>query len=110
MKPLEYIMVEGNPKKPRVWLRVSERKLKMMIYDDAGREKMLWLNNGYLIVYEKKFPRESRDTTASDPCIPMDSKSFVWTSTKTIFIFCRYKMKIEEYWGWRMNKTKDHII
>jgi Mg2+ and Co2+ transporter CorA len=44
------VMVEGNPKKPRVWLHVSQRKPKMMIDDDARGVKMfvtedLLLNN-----------------------------------------------------------------
>jgi hypothetical protein len=30
----------GNPEKPRVWLRVSQRKPRMMIDDDAGGVKM----------------------------------------------------------------------
>jgi hypothetical protein len=38
-------MVEGNPKKTRVWLWVSQRKPEMMIDDDAGGVKMFVTKN-----------------------------------------------------------------
>jgi hypothetical protein len=47
-------------------------------------------------MYKKKFPREPMDTVVGDPCIPMDGNFFIWTSTNTMFMFGRYKMKIEE--------------
>jgi hypothetical protein len=56
-------------------------------------------------MYEKTFPREPVDTTTGDPCIPVDGNFFIWTSTNTMFMFCRYKMKIEE--DLRMKNEED---
>jgi hypothetical protein len=47
------------------------------------------------------------DTMARDPCILVDGKFFIWTLANTMFMFWKYKMKIEEDKGWRMNKIKD---
>lgn len=47
-------------------------------------------------MYKKKFSRESVDTMASDPCILVNGNFFIWTLTNTMFMFCRYKMKLKK--------------
>jgi hypothetical protein len=47
-------------------------------------------------MYVKRFPIESTDTTTDNPSIPVDDDFLIWTSTKIMFVFFRYKIQLKD--------------
>jgi hypothetical protein len=74
---------EGNPQKLELWLRVNQRKLKVVInYNEGEVEKVFDLRIMDEPYKKKNIPRELVDTLASNPHILVNGDFFRWTLTK----------------------------
>jgi hypothetical protein len=90
-------MVEGEPKKPRVWLQVSQRKIRMMIGEDVGGVKGICM-------------KICDSSKVDEPCMIkkfLENEQIQWLVNHVFwrmvtFLYglqqtqCRYKMRIEE--------------